>query len=321
MVYDPKGKLGGSRTHVTVLQTKLWHAKKSRAKGKSTDGSCAFFTVSQDAGSEADDGVSTSIFNEVGNDNDSDDETDVRELEQRCAHLAAELAAEDRTSPSGVVHSNQCVLSWSNVLFIKDDRTLLRQEYINSSVRTYLLFDTGANLNCIDFDLFLTLLRQGLVRNYKYFSRYKCLNGTGNGSASICGWAVVIIAFEGITIPVSCDVVINLGVTFIMGCNWMDQLQALLDMDGQNRAIYVRQPDVVIEPEKRCCRGQPVTTVKQLKEPVLVFVSRLCKTSDDAMAGDLNQKFETNKFTWPEGFSDEVETKNYAMVAYNGDQT
>lgn len=131
----------------------------------------------------------------------------------------------------------------------------------------------------------------------------------------------MIIAFEGITIPVSCDIVINLGVTFIMGCNWMDQLQALLDMDGQNRAIYVRQPDVVIEPEKRCCRGQPVTTVKQLKEPVLVFVSRLCKTSDDAMAGDLNQKFETNKFTWPEGFSNEVETKNYAMVAYNGDQT
>ena len=41
---------------------------------------------------------------------------------------------------------------------IKDDHTLLRQEYINTSVRTYLFFDTGANLNCLDFDLFLTLL-------------------------------------------------------------------------------------------------------------------------------------------------------------------
>ena len=183
------------------------------------------------------------------------------------------------------------------------------------------MFDTGANLNCIDFDLFLTLLKQGLVRDYTYFSRYKCLNGTGNGSASICGWAVVIIAFEGITIPISCDIVINLGLTFIIGCNWMDQTQALLDMDGQNRAIFVRQPEVVIEPEKRCCRGQPVTTVKQLEKPTLVFLSRLCKTSDDAMAGDLNQKFEKNLFTWQEKFSNGVETKNYAMVTYGGDQT
>ena len=102
---------------------------------------------------------------EVGN--DSDDETDDRELGQRYAHLAAELAAENRTSPSDVVHRNQCVLSWGCVLFIKDDRTLLRQEYINSSVRTYLLFDTGANLNCIDFDLFFTLLNITYSITYK----------------------------------------------------------------------------------------------------------------------------------------------------------
>ena len=77
----------------------------------------------------------------------------------------------------------------------------------------------------------------------------------------------------------------------------------------------------MIEPEKRCCRGQPVTTVKQLEEPTLVFVSRLCKTTDDAMAGDLNQKFEKSLFTWQDEFPNGVETKNYAMVTYGGDQT
>jgi len=61
--------------------------------------------------------------------------------------------------------------------------------------------------------------------------------------------------------------------------------------------------------------------VKQLEEPTLVFVSRLCKTTDDAMAGDLNQKFEKNTFTWQEEFSDGVEAKNYAMVTYEGEQT
>ena len=58
--------------------------RKARAKG--TPDSCAFFTVPQYADCEADGSVSTNIFNEIGN--DDDDQTVVRELEQRCAHLA-----------------------------------------------------------------------------------------------------------------------------------------------------------------------------------------------------------------------------------------
>ena len=135
------------------------------------------------------------------------------------------------------------------------------------------------------------------------------------------GWAVVIIAFEGATLLVSCDIVINLGLTGIMGCNFMGQTKAMLDMDDQNRALWIKQPDVVITKGKRCCRGQPVTTVKQLENPTPVFLSRLSKTSEDAMAGDLEQVFKNNPFTWQEKFSDGVDAKNYAMVTYEGEQT
>ena len=111
--------------------------RKARAKG--TPDSCAFFTVPQYADCEADGSVSTNIFNEIGN--DDDDQTVVRELEQRCAHLAAELAAEKRSGSQEAQHNNVCVLCWGQVLLIKDDRTLLRQElsliHISEPTRPY----------------------------------------------------------------------------------------------------------------------------------------------------------------------------------------
>ena len=66
------------------MQAKIWCAKKARAKG--TAANQAFFSGSQykDCGADS---VSDNIFNEIGN--DGDDQTVVRELEQRCAHLAA----------------------------------------------------------------------------------------------------------------------------------------------------------------------------------------------------------------------------------------
>ena len=121
VTYVPKGNLNGQRTHVAVLHAKMWRAKKARTKGTAT--SHAFFTVSCYAGCEAD-SVSDNTFNEVGCDGDG--MAVVRELEQRCAHLAAELAAEKRKGPQEVQHNNVCVLCWGQVLFIKDDRTLLR---------------------------------------------------------------------------------------------------------------------------------------------------------------------------------------------------
>ena len=102
----------------------------------------------------------------------------------------------------------------------------------------------------------------------------------------------------------------------------MGQTRAMLDMDDQNRTLWVEQPDVVITKGNRCCRGQPVTTVKQLENgSTLVFLSRLSKTSEDAMAGDLEKVFKNNLFTWQEEFSDGVDAKNYAMVTYEGEQT
>ena len=52
-----------------------------------------------------------------------------------------------------------------------------------------------------------------------------------------------------------------------------------------------------------------------------MFLSRLSKTSEDAMAGDLEKVFKNNLFTWQEEFSDGVDAKNYAMVTYEGEQT
>ena len=168
-------------------------------------------------------------FNEIEN-GCNDREEVVRELEQRCAHLSAELAAEKQNgTQEEVQYHNICVLCWGQILVIKPGRSLSRQEYISPSsrTRTHILFDTGANLNCLDFDLLQALLNPCLVREHKYVSQHKCLNGTGNGSASIVGWAVVIIAFEGANFPVSCDIVINLGLAGIIGCNFMGQTKPL----------------------------------------------------------------------------------------------
>ena len=118
---------------------------KARAKGTAINH--AFFTVSRYAKCEAG-SANDNSFNEIGNDGDG--MAVVRELEQRCAHLSAELAAEKRNGPQGVQYNNVCVLCWGQILLIKPDHTLSRQEYISQALRTHVLFDTGANLNYLD---------------------------------------------------------------------------------------------------------------------------------------------------------------------------
>jgi len=128
VTYVPKGNLnGGSRSHVTALQPQLWRAKNARAN--STAINHAFFTVSRYAECEAG-SANDNSFNEIGN--DSDGMAVVRELEQRCAHLSAELAAEKRNGPQGVQYNNVGVLCWGQVLMIKDDRTLSRRSILIS---------------------------------------------------------------------------------------------------------------------------------------------------------------------------------------------
>ena len=185
-------------------------------------------------------------------------------------------------------------------------------------------FDTGANLDCIDYDLFKALFEMGLVRDLSFYVKPKSLNGTGNGSASIVGWAVVIIAFEGMTLPFAGDIVINLGITGIVGCNSMGRFKTMINLDDASRSIFIEATVVATIKDDRCCRGQSVITVKQLDQscvPTTRFLGRSWKTSDEAMSGEPNEEFKNNPFTWREDFPEDSEVVNYAMVAFSGEET
>ena len=103
-------------------------------------------------------------FSELENGCDDKEEV-VRQLEQRCAHLSAELAAEQQNgTQEEVQYHHVCVLCWGQILLIKLDHTLSRQEYISQVLQTHVLFDTGANSNYLDFGLFQALLKMGLIK-------------------------------------------------------------------------------------------------------------------------------------------------------------
>ena len=194
--------------------------------------------------------------------------------------------------------------------------------YFEFSLRTHLLVDSGANLGCVDYDLFKVLKTMNLVRESSYYKNAKNLNGCGNGSASIIGRAVMVVAFERESLVLAFEIVINLGITCILGCNTMGRLNTVLEMSFENRRMCLTG--------NRCERGNPFYTIKRehggtgwgassddLAPPRLLGI--LHKTGDAAEAGDSRSVFSRNKLEWLEKFPSDVHTKNYAMLSYESD--
>jgi len=176
-----------------------------------------------------------------------------------------------------------------------------------------------------------------LVKEHAWYKRAKSLNGCGNGSASIIGWAIVVVAFERETIVMAFEVVINLGVTCIIGCNTMGRLDAVLELSFQYRRIFIRN-FMCITPGMRCERGNPVYTAKRGKRltgwgadpndhSALAqqrLLGTLFTTSEAAMGGDPVDVFKNNDFYWNDDFAvdehsnEPVEPiKHYAMLMYD----
>jgi hypothetical protein len=155
----------------------------------------------------------------------------------------------------------------------------------------------------------------GLIRELELYKNHRHLNGTGKGRADIVGWCTVVVAFEGITMVLCFEIVVNLGICAMLGNQCLNKLSVMIDLSEDSRKAFLRNPFVTYPWNRRTVSGLPVMQV-QLNNPEEVaqpiFLGSLYATIGTLEGRNIHDDFSNNNFVWIEEFGADAQIKQYA---------